>query len=429
MSGLQGQVAWDGTGKSEKDQLLELYGAVNAIMSAVQTLERTINVTVKDQFDDIGTKLDSLVKAVGKAPSSGGGGNPPGGSGAGASGSGATNKLGGQIKLAKPDKFDGSDRNKAVNFRIACTHYLKIVHQGASEEERVAFIISYLEGVAHEWLQPYLEEDLFGNNPGQVTWLHNSTLFWDEFNKRWGVINRTENYRLKLRNLTQKKSVQDYLKDFQTYSAALAYGDEALRDMFYDGLKREIKDMMLSQNFDPTGNNTTFQNVSDKALEIDARLMAYNRETTGQKSTTKKETETLRSQGNREKFSVGDHVYMMGTDGKAKKGKISAINKNAKGVTMPTVIWDGTTGGVQLPFRSISKDSRPNNDFKPSKKDNKGPAPMDLDNAGKGKGKIICNRCGGKGHIAKECPSTPMSGHEINSDEGSDDDESVKDDA
>jgi hypothetical protein len=136
MSGLQGQVAWDGTGKSEKDQLLELYGAVNAIMSAVQTLERTINVTVKDQFNDIGTKLDSLIKAAGKAPPSGGGGIPPGGLGAGASGSGAaaSNKLGGQIKLAKPDKFDGSDRNKAVNFRIACTHYLKIVHQGASEE-------------------------------------------------------------------------------------------------------------------------------------------------------------------------------------------------------------------------------------------------------------------------------------------------------
>jgi hypothetical protein len=51
--------------------------------------------------------------------------------------------------------------------------------------------------------------------------------------------------------------------------------------MFYDSLKREIKDMMLSQNFDPTGTNTTFQNVSDKALEINARLMAYNRETTG----------------------------------------------------------------------------------------------------------------------------------------------------
>jgi hypothetical protein len=239
MSSLQGQGLWDGTGKSEKDQLMELYGVVNAIMSAAQTLERTINVTVKNQFDDIGMKLDSLVKAAGKAPPSGGGGNPPGGSGAGAAGSGAaaSSKLGGQIKLAKPDKFDGSDRNKVVNFRITCTHCLKIVHQGASEEERVTFIISYLEGTAHEWLQPYLEEDLFSNNPGQIIWLHNSTLFWDKFNKRWGVINHTENYCLKLRNLTQKKSVQDYLKDFQTYSAGLAYGDEALRDMFYDSLK------------------------------------------------------------------------------------------------------------------------------------------------------------------------------------------------
>jgi hypothetical protein len=102
---------WDGMGKSEKDQLRELYGAVNAIMGAVQKLERTINVDVKNQMDDIGTKIDSLVKAAGKAPPPGGGGIPPGGSGAGASGSGAaaSSKLGGQIKLAKPDKFDGSD--------------------------------------------------------------------------------------------------------------------------------------------------------------------------------------------------------------------------------------------------------------------------------------------------------------------------------
>jgi hypothetical protein len=54
---------------------------------------------------------------------------------------------------------------------------------------------------------------------------------------------------------------------------------------------------------------------------------------------------------------------------------------------------------------------------------------MDLDNPGEGKGKIICNHCGGKGHITKGCPLTPMSGHEINSNEASDDDELVKDDA
>jgi hypothetical protein len=118
MASLQGQGLWDGTGKSEKDQLLELYGAVNVIMGAVQTLERAINVDVKNQIDDIGMKIDSLIKAAGKAPPPGGGGNPPGGPGAGASGSGAStsSKLGGQIKLAKPNKFDGSDRNQAVNF-------------------------------------------------------------------------------------------------------------------------------------------------------------------------------------------------------------------------------------------------------------------------------------------------------------------------
>jgi hypothetical protein len=118
MSSLLGQGLWDGTGKSEKDQLLEFYGVVNTIIGAVQTLEWTINVTVKDQFNDIGTKLDSLIKVAGKAPLPGDGGNLPGASEAGASGSGASasSKLGSPIKLTKPDKLEGSDQNKAVNF-------------------------------------------------------------------------------------------------------------------------------------------------------------------------------------------------------------------------------------------------------------------------------------------------------------------------
>ena len=37
---------------------------------------------------------------------------------------------------------------------------------------------------------------------------------------------------------------------------------------------------------------------------------------------------------------------------------------------------------------------------------------MDLDGAGKGKAGITCNRCGGKGHFARDCPSKPMSGFE-----------------
>jgi hypothetical protein len=66
-------------------------------------------------------------------------------------------------KLASPSKFDGSDKNKAVSFRVAVAHYLQTSYPQASVNEQIAFIISCLDGKAHEWLEPYLEQDVVQN--------------------------------------------------------------------------------------------------------------------------------------------------------------------------------------------------------------------------------------------------------------------------
>ena len=116
--------------------------------------------------------------------------------------------------------------------------------------KQIAFITSCLEGKAHEWLDPFLEQDVILGNP--VAWLHDLSQFWTEFNTRWNAQNKKENNQGKLQALSQTHGVQEYHKDFQTYSQGLGYNDASLRDMFYDGLAVEIKKMMVSQDYNHT---------------------------------------------------------------------------------------------------------------------------------------------------------------------------------
>jgi hypothetical protein len=74
--------------------------------------------------------------------------------------------------------------------------------------------------------------------------------------------------------LSQTRTVQEYLQDFQSYAAPLNYNDETLHDMFYEGLKPKIGETMVLQDFDPLDPNTTFEVLTDCALRIDQRLEA-----------------------------------------------------------------------------------------------------------------------------------------------------------
>ncbi|KDN35596.1 hypothetical protein RSAG8_11458, partial [Rhizoctonia solani AG-8 WAC10335] len=298
-----------------------------------------------------------------------------------------------KVKLKEPTKFDSTDKNKAVSFRVAITHYLK----------------------AHEWLNPYLEQDVVHST--LVVWLHDVNLFWTEFDARWNVQNKKESNRSKLWNLVQTKTFQEYHKDFQTYSQGLSYNDDALCDMLYDGISIEIKRMMVTQNFDHS--TITSNTLVAKALEIESRLEAFNLQnktsshTTGKstlKGNSKSSTATLGAPGN--KLSVGDYVYVV-RDGKAIKGKITKVGKNNKGKEAPTIQWnDGTMSFAK--FKSLKLDNFPSESSTsmytppaPSKAStlSSGPTPMDLDTAGSSKKPLICHNCGGKGHMVAQCPS------------------------
>jgi hypothetical protein len=275
-----------------------------------------------------------------------------------------------------------------------------------------------------------MEQDLLHGRI--VPFLHSIDLFWGEFKGRYGVVNRDENNRVNLKNLKQKGSVQEYLSLFETYSATLNYNDQALRDMFYDGLSEEIINDIISQDFDPAG-NTTLHQLAERALKIDKRRRPSKKASTPSTTSSARNNNVSfasnTSNATREQLKKGDKVYMIGTDGRAKKGIIADIGKNLRGKSVPNVKWNGESSNVQVPFQNLRLDTRPTLATPLAR--GSGPGPMELD-ANKGKATLSCHVCGGKGHFTRECPSRNVSGHEARIEEvesDSSDEESLKDDA
>ncbi|QRW23042.1 Retrotransposon gag protein [Rhizoctonia solani] len=322
------------------------------------------------------------------------------------------------LKFAKPNKFSGK-KEDALNFIIACQAYIRAKGANQSHKEKILWVTSYFEGAAEDWVCPYKERKVFRGEA--VPLLEDIDTFWAEFTKHYVDTNRNEKYCQKWNNLRQKALVQEYTCEFQQYSVSLGYSDKTLRERYYNGLKNDIKDIMLSTMFQ--WRCATAQQVYDKAEEI-ANHIESTRLSNPLVSTicnpssaapTSNPTPTCTC------LNVGDNVYMIDpTTCCAKKGAITSIVRTTLG-NMPNVRWNGESKDTMIPFPSLKKDERPAAaaPVKPIiaptpvlASNSKGPGPMDLD--GRGFSNLTCHVCGGKGHFARNCPSKPMSGHVAN---------------
>ncbi|KAF8756852.1 hypothetical protein RHS01_03811 [Rhizoctonia solani] len=310
-----------------------------------------------------------------------------------------------ELKFAKPNKFSGK-KEDALNFIIACQAYIRA--KGAN-------------CAAEDWVCPYKERKVFRGEA--VPLLENIDVFWAEFTKHYVDTNRDKKYRQKWNNLRQKALVQEYTWEFQQYSVSLGYSDKTLCDKYYDGLKNEIKDIMLSTMFQ--WRRATAQQVYDKAEEIanhiESTRLSNPSVSTVRTTSTAVPTSTSNPTSTCTCLNVGDNVYMIDpTTRCAKKGAITSIVRTTSG-NMPNVRWNGESKDTMIPFPSLKKDERPaaTAPVKPIiaptpvlASNSKGPGPMDLD--GRGLASLTCHVCGGKGHFARNCPSKPMSGHVAN---------------
>ncbi|QRV96356.1 Transposon Ty3-I Gag-Pol polyprotein [Ceratobasidium sp. AG-Ba] len=318
---------------SSTDDILQwLVAAVTHVNQQAVTNTQHFNTELaaaRAAVNALQTSVNQLIAAQGSTSGTSG-------SGGGTSGTGGTSGSGGQpattstvkIKMAAPNKFDGTKQEEAVAFRIACSRYIATNMPAHTNEQKLAFITSYLEGTALEWVNAF-EEQRYINNIA-VPWLSDLAQFWTEFGRRYGDVNRSENHRALLRKLKQNKMVQEYVTQFNLYASGLGYNDAALRDQSYDGLSDEIRNSMIAQNYDPTAHSAT--EVADRAFEIDRHLISFGGKKSSNASTnkssnssTKTSATTSNNPSTQERFSRNDRVYMIGTDGRAKKGQITKI--------------------------------------------------------------------------------------------------------
>ncbi|GAB1516985.1 hypothetical protein RhiTH_000028 [Rhizoctonia solani] len=198
------------------------------------------------------------------------------------------------LKFAKPNKFGGK-KEDALNFIIACQAYIRAKGANQSHEEKILWVTLYFKGVAEDWVCPYKERKVFRSEV--IPLLEDINVFWAKFTKHYVDTNCNEN-------------------------------NETLRDKYYNGLKNDIKDIMLSTMFQ--WRCATAQQVYDKAEEIANHIGSTCLSNPSVSATCVTSTAIPTSTPNPTPMctclNVGDNVYMIDpTTCRAKKGAITSI--------------------------------------------------------------------------------------------------------
>lgn len=176
---------------------------------------------------------------------------------------------GGNIKMKEPDTFDGSNPLKLRPFLVSLTlHFSARPNSFKEEASKIMFALSYLRGVALQYFEPDILDPDFNNPP---LWLTRYSSFVKELQKNFGPHNEVDNAEKKLVSLFMKHSdhLSDYLVKFNLYAGNVAWGDEALKYQFYEGLPDRLKDQFALH-----GKPDALLVMKDKAQDFDNRYWA-----------------------------------------------------------------------------------------------------------------------------------------------------------
>ncbi|KAF4311420.1 putative retrotransposon gag protein [Botryosphaeria dothidea] len=230
-----------------------------------------------------------------------------------------------KVKVAAPEKFDG-DRKKLQSFLLQMQRYLQFNQaQFDNDAEEVLFASTYLRGTAEAWMEPYLRDHLANEHSLEKRRAKTKEIF-DTYTGFADNLRATFNDRDEVRKASndimtvrQMGSVTVYATKFQQLAAYLEWSDETFRDLFYKGLKDEVKKNMITHEYPPT-----FQKMVDLASQIDGRMYEWKMGSR-QSNTSKPRRERTTLEG-------GDAMALDAANRQdSKKGNNGHNNKKPKG--------------------------------------------------------------------------------------------------
>lgn len=217
-------------------------------------------------------------------------------------------------KVNKPAEFDGklSEYSKFISqclltFKMCPARY-------AEDEQKVLFVISYLDGTPRKWARRILEEE-------NHRYRRNFPAFKKALDTMYADRNLKQKALDKLGHVHQTKSVASYAAEFQNTVAPLNLDDESMQSNFYRGLDGEIKKLLV---FMPEAK--TFDQLVDQCVSIDQRYYAVNH----QKKIAEKSSKSHSQSNNNSKKPSNSSSSQSDSTPKQSGGPRSPISEDEK---------------------------------------------------------------------------------------------------
>ena len=168
--------------------------------------------------------------------------------------------------MGKPDFFYG-DRNKLDNWINQLLMHFAL--EGIdSDKKRCLIACFHLRGEAEHWMRPRLQNRLLRNQDPEGIFSDFKKLI-DEMKTIYGLNNDKRVAIRLIQGLTQKASTSTYTAKFKEYADKTGWDYEALMEMYYRGLKDNVKDELMRLD---EKKRDTLEKVIEEAIKIDDRL-------------------------------------------------------------------------------------------------------------------------------------------------------------
>ncbi|KAK2675221.1 hypothetical protein RAB80_010205 [Fusarium oxysporum f. sp. vasinfectum] len=186
--------------------------------------------------------------------------------------------LGEALKPPKPEPFTGKAADVVPFITRMKAHFRLFPNRLDTATKKVLYTSPLIQGDAKEWWEPIMRDFLENEENLQEQDTQNIFTNWDNFEQalkdNFGVVNEERQAAAELLALKQHKSCAAYSAKFRQLASKTEWDDEALMEIYYRGLKEEVKDELYLADR-PEGGLTEYITM---AIKIDERQYERRRE-------------------------------------------------------------------------------------------------------------------------------------------------------
>lgn len=179
--------------------------------------------------------------------------------------------------IEKVPEYHGQ-RDKLDAWLLQCDLHFH-VQDHIENDDKGTLAASRLRGEAFKWIMPQLQQYMDdGPTTAEIIRMFED---WDCFKQRirqvFGLHKETVVAERNIQELRQQNSVANYVNEFRQNATLLQWNDEALKRMFRQGLKPQVREELMRTN----ASISNLDDLIEESIRVDDELYQLRLETTG----------------------------------------------------------------------------------------------------------------------------------------------------